>query len=370
MEPTNETKTPKPVPPKKTNKTFIIILIVLVIVGGWFGISKYIHAQHHEETDDAQVEANISPVIPRISGYVTQVRVKDNQKVKKGDTLLVLDDRDLKIKLEQAEAALATAESNLGAARASSAAAHANIASSQAGVSTVDAQIETAKINVVRTTQDYNRYANLIKDHAITQQQYEQQLAAKETAEKQLQVLMQQKNQAASQTSAVASQSNASSSQIAIAGSTIKQRQVDVDDAKLMLSYTVIVAPEDGLVSKVNVQEGQYVTTGQALFSIVLNQDIWVVANFKETQFDKMKIGQKVIVHADAFPNHPFEARVASFAAATGARFALLPPDNSSGNFVKVVQRLPVKIEFTQPSDSLVKQLIAGMNVTVDVHLD
>src|SRR5450631_537494 len=172
MEP-NETKTPKPAP-KKTNKTFIIVLIVLVIVGGWFGISKYIHGQHHEETDDAQVEANISPVIPRISGYVTQVRVKDNQKVKKGDTLLVLDDRDLKIKLEQAEAALATAESNLGAARASSSAANANIATSQAGISTVDAQIETAKINVRRTAQDYDRYANLIKDHSITQQQFEQ----------------------------------------------------------------------------------------------------------------------------------------------------------------------------------------------------
>jgi membrane fusion protein, multidrug efflux system len=368
MEPnTNETKTPKPA--AKKNKTFGIILILLVLVGGWFGISKYIHGQHHEETDDAQVEANISPVIPRISGYITQVRVKDNQKVKKGDTLLILDDRDWKIKLEQAEAALTTAESNLGAAKASSTAAHANIASSQAGVSTIDAQIETAKINVVRTTQDYNRYANLIKDHSITQQQFEQQQAAKETAEKQLQVLVEQKNQASSQTSAVASQSNAAASQIGIAGSTIKQRQVDVDDAKLTLSYTVITAPEDGLVSKVNVQVGQFVSTGQALFSVVF-QDVWVVANFKETQFDKMKIGQKVIVHADAFPGHAFEATVSSFAAATGARFALLPPDNSSGNFVKVVQRLPVKIEFTQSADSLAKQLIAGMNVTVDVHLD
>ena len=143
-----------------------------------------------------------------------------------------------------------------------------------------------------------------------------------------------------------------------------------MDDAKLTLSYTVITAPEDGLVSKVNVQEGQFVTTGQALFSVVLNQDVWVVANFKETQFDKMKIGQKVIVHADAFPDHSFEATVSSFAAATGARFALLPPDNSSGNFVKVVQRLPIKIEFKQPLDTLVKQLITGMNVTVDVHLD
>jgi len=370
MEPnTNESRSPKPAPQKR-NKTFIVILILLVVVGAWFGISKYIHAQHHEETDDAQVEANISPVIPRISGYVTQVRVKDNQRVRKGDTLLVLDDRDLKIKLQQAVAALATAESNLGAARASSTAANANIASSRAGISTIDAQIETAKINVWRATQDYNRYANLIKDHSITQQQFEQQQAAKETAEKQLQVLVQQKNQATTQTSAVSSQSHATSSQIAIANSTIKQREVDVEDAKLTLSYTVITAPEDGLVSKVNVQEGQFVSAGQALFSIVLNQDIWVVANFKETQFDKMRIGQKVLVHADAFPGHTFEATVASFAAATGARFALLPPDNSSGNFVKVVQRLPIKIQFTQPSDSLVKQLIAGMNVTVDVHLD
>ena len=370
MEPnTNEMKNPKPAA-KKTSKTFIIILILLVVVGGWFGISKYIHGQHHEETDDAQVEANISPVIPRISGYVTQLRVKDNQKVKKGDTLMVLDDRELKIKVAQAEAALATAQSNLGAARTSSTAANANIASSQAGVSTIDAQIETAKINVRRTTQDFDRYANLIKDHSVTQQQFEQQQAAKETAEKQLQVLVQQKNQASTQTSAVASQSHATSSQIAIASSTIKQREVDVDDAKLSLSYTVVTAPEDGLISKVNVQEGQFVTAGQALFSVVLNQDIWVVANFKETQFDKMKIGQKVIVHADAFPDHAFEATIASFAAATGARFALLPPDNSSGNFVKVVQRLPIKIQFTQPADSLAKQLIAGMNVTVDVHLD
>ncbi|MES1226280.1 MAG: HlyD family secretion protein, partial [Bacteroidota bacterium] len=363
MEPnTNESKTPKPSAQKKS-RVFPIILILLVVAGGWFGISKYIHGQHHEETDDAQVEANISPVIPRISGYVTQVRVKDNQKVKKGDTLLVLDDRELKIKVAQAEAALETAESNLGAAKSSSTAANANIASSQAGISTIDAQIETAKINVRRTTQDYDRYANLIKDHSITQQQFEQQQAAKETAEKQLQVLIQQKNQASTQTNAVASQSHATSSQIAIASSTIKQRQVDVDDAKLTLSYTVVTAPEDGLVSKVNVQEGQYVTTGQALFSIVLNQDIWVVANFKETQFDKMKIGQRVIVHADAFPGHEFEATVSSFGAATGARFALLPPDNSSGNFVKVVQRLPVKIQFAQPADSMVKQLIAGMNV-------
>src|SRR5262249_17845694 len=148
-------------PSKKRSKVFLIILIALVVGGGWFGISKFIHAKHHAETDDAQVEANISPIISRVAGYVMEVHVSDNQPVKKGDTLLVMDDRDLKIKLEQAEAALATAKSNLLAARASSNAAHSNIATSQASESTADAQIEAARVNVWRTDQDYNRYANL-----------------------------------------------------------------------------------------------------------------------------------------------------------------------------------------------------------------
>lgn len=366
---TNEVKNNEAAPQKKSKK-FVIILAIILIAGGWFGIKAYIHSLHHEETDDAQVEANISPVIPRISGYVTEVRVKDNQHVKKGDTLMVLDDRDLKLKLEQAEAALATAQSNLMSAQAGYTAAHANIAPSQASIGTIDAQIEAAKINIWRATQDYNRYANLIKDHSVTQQQYEQALATKQTAEKQLQVLEEQKKQATQQTSAVASQSSATSSQIGIANATIKQRQVDVDDAKLNLSYTVVTAAEDGLVSKVNVQEGQYLQAGAAVFSVVLNNDVWVVANLKETQFERINKGQKVIVTVDAFPSHEFEAEVASFSPATGARFALLPPDNSSGNFVKTVQRLPIKIEFTDLKDSLIKRLKAGMNVNVDIHLD
>lgn len=356
--------------PKKRSKVFLIVLIILVLVGGSFGISKYIHALHHEETDDAQVEANINPVIPKISGYVTEVRVKDNQKVKKGDTLLILDDRDLKIKLEQAEAALTAAQSNLVSAKATTNAAQTNIATSQASVKTIDAQIEAAKVNVWRTTQDYNRYLNLIKDHSITQQQFEQAQAAKETAEKQLQVLQEQRNQATKQTNTVSSQSSATSTQIGVANATIKQRQVDVDNALLNLSYAVVLAPADGIASKVNVQAGQFLQAGQATFSIVQDDDIWVVANFKETQFDDLKIGQKVTIDVDAFPGHEFEAQLTSFSPATGSRFALLPPDNASGNFVKVVQRLPVKIEFTNKNDSLVKQLKAGMNVNVDVHLD
>ena len=354
---------------KKRNPIFIIILAILVIGGTWFGISRYQHGLKHEETDDAQVSADISPVIPRISGYVQEIKVNDNQWVKKGDTLMVLDNRDYVIKVAQAEAALATSRSSLDNAKASTSAARANVGSVRAAINTIDAQIEAAKVTLWRASKDFDRYANLIKDKSITQQQYEQAQAAKESAEKQVAILQGQKQQAAQQTNAVSVQSDATAQQIETAGTNIRQREVDVEAAKLSLSYTVIVAPEDGLVSKVNVNAGQFVQAGQALFSIVHSDKVWVVANFKETQLNKMVEGQKVIVHADVFPGHDFEAKLASFSPATGSTFALLPPDNASGNFVKVVQRLPVRIEFENKADSLVKKLRPGMNVVVDVHL-
>jgi len=360
---------PEAVPAKrKLNKRFLIVLVAMVVGGAAFGIVKYNHAQHHEETDDAQVEANISPVIPRTAGYISDVRVRDNQQVRKGDTLIILDNRDLLIRVEQAEAALAGAQSNLQVARASTSASQANISISRASIGTADAQIEAARINVRRATQDFNRYANLIKDHSITQQQYEQAEAARQTAERQLAVLEQQRGVAREQTSAAASQSNATAQGISVAAATIRQREADVDNARLLLSYTVITAPADGLVSKVTVQPGQYVAPGQMLFALVLSE-LWVVGNFKETQINKMLEGQEVTVTADAFPGHEFKARLASFSPATGARFSLLPPDNASGNFVKVVQRVPVRIEFTDKNDTALKSLRAGMNVMVDVHI-
>ncbi|WP_089899064.1 HlyD family secretion protein [Chitinophaga arvensicola] len=356
--------------PKKKSKGFVIVLAVLVLGGGAFGITKYIHGQHHEETDNAQIDANVSPVIPRVSGYVKEVRVRDNQIVKKGDTLVILDDRDLAIKVQQAENALYAAQANLGAAEATTVAAEAGISTAQAQINTIDAQIAAAKVNLWRASQDYDRYANLIKDHSITQQEFEQASAAKQTAERQLDVLASQKAAASRQTHVVTSQSGATSKQINVANAGIKQRQTDVEDAKLNQSYTVITAPEDGALSKIFVQPGQFVTAGQSLFSVVLSTTPWVVANFKETQLDKMKLGQKVTVHIDAYPEKGLEGKVTSFSPATGSKMALLPADNASGNFVKVVQRLPVKIEFDNPNDELVKQLRPGMNVLVDVHLN
>lgn len=356
-------------PKKKKSPVFGIILGIVIIAGAIFGFRKWSYGNSHEETDDAQIASNVSPVISKISGYVADVKVKDNQFVKKGDTLIVLENKDQLILLQQAEAALGTAKSNLNTAKAGAEAAHKSINTSTAAIATANAQIEAAKVNVWKTTQDLKRYENLVKDHSITQQQYDQVLAAKQAADKQLQILVEQRNQASQQTGYVSSQSEATSEQIGVASAMIKQREVDVQNAKLNLSYTVITAKQDGFVSKVPVQVGQFLQAGSQLFSIVLNSDKWVVANFKETQLNKMVEGQKVEVKIDAFPDDKFEGVVSSISPATGSTFSLLPPDNASGNFVKVVQRVPVKIAFKDLKPEIAKKLRAGMNVLVDVEV-
>lgn len=355
--------------PKKKSILFPIILGALLIGGGIYGYSEYKHSQEHQETDDAQLATNMAPVISRVSGYVSEIKVHDNQFVKKGDTLLVLDNRDQKMALEQAQAALGIAMSNVNIAKATTSATSKNINTTNAAISTADAQIQAAKVNVWKTTQDLNRYANLIKDHSITQQQYEQALAAKQTADKQLAVLIQQKNQVAQQIGVIESQTNASSQQIGSADAIVKQKQVDVENAKLNLSYTVITAPDNGFLAKVPVQPGQFVQAGAQLFSLVRDNNVWVVANFKETQLTKMQVGQKVKISIDALPNQKLEGVVSSLSPATGSSFSLLPPDNATGNFVKVVQRVPVKIEFVNLNKNIAQKLRAGMNVSAEVNV-
>jgi len=357
---------------KKTNKIFPIVLAVIVIVGLFFGIRAIIWNKHHTETDDAQLEGNVSPVIPRVSGYVTALRVADNQVVKKGDTLLVLDQKDLLSKIEQAQAALDNANANLDVIKANVNSSRQSVASFRSNALAVQAQIQAARIRARRAAQDFDRYANLIKDHSITQQQYDQAEADKETAAAQLLVVQNQRGQASSQTESSVLQTRATTEQIKVAQAQVKQRQADLDYANLQLSYTAILAPESGTVSKRNVQQGQFVTAGQALFSLVLSNEIWVVGNFKETQLEKMRTGQDADIDVDAFPDDKFKGTVQSISGATGARFALLPPDNSTGNFVKVVQRIPVKIvlDKNDAHNKNIGFLRAGMNVTVTVNFD
>lgn len=368
---------------RKINKKFIIVLIAVVILGGGLGLYSYFHSLSHESTDDAQIESNISPVIPKVSGYIQKIYVQDNQEVQKGDTLLVIDDSDYKIRVAEAEANLLAAKGQLRAADAGILTSNTNIVTSQAGanaalanVSTADANIEAAKVQVWRTQNDFDRYAALYESQSITKQQYEQALAAKETAEKQLKILEEQKKAAEKQAAQVAQQVNStrtqtqvSESQKDVANANIKQAEANLENAKLNLSYTVIVAAESGKVSKIDLQNGQLVQAGQALFSLIPDNNTWVVANFKETQMENIRPGQKVEIDVDAFSKHKFEGKIESISPATGAKFALLPPDNASGNFVKTVQRIPVKITFSNPNDELMKLLRPGMNVVVDVHL-
>lgn len=355
---------------KPTNKKFLVILIVLVVLGATYGIYKYMHSLAHEETDDAQVEKNMNPILPRVTGYVTKVYVKDNDFVKKGDTLFTIDDKDYVIRVEEAKAALAAAKGNFEAAKADIGGATANISVSEANVQSSKGNIEAAKVRLWRATNDFQRFENLYKNHSITKQQFEQAQAAKQEAEAQLKVLQQAENASNYQKNVIVSRSNVTGKQVDVASANIKKAQAMLDAAKLNLAYTVVTASIDGQVATIDIQPGQLVQPGQALFYIINNQDAWVVANFKETQLNKMKEGQKVTIIADAYPDVKFEGVLTSFSPATGSRFSLLPPDNATGNFVKTIQRLPVKISLTENNDKeKIKLLRPGMNVEVDVHV-
>lgn len=368
---------------RKINKKFITILLVVVLVGGGFGVYQYFHSLAHEITDDAQVESTISPVIPKVSGYIKKVYVEDNQEVRKGDTLLWIDDVDYKIKVEQAEAALLAAKSQRGVADAGVVVSNANTGISEAGVTaahanvaTAQASIEAAEVQVWRAKNDFERYDALYQKQSITKQQYEQALAAKESAEKQLKILQEQKKavekqaaQVAQQVNSSRSQTQISRSQTSVADANIKKAEADLENAKLNLSYTVVLAAENGRVSAINLQNGQLVQAGQALFSLIPKENSWVVANFKETQMEFIRPGQEVFIKVDAFPKHKFQGTVNSISPATGAKFALLPPDNASGNFVKTVQRIPVKIKFSNSKDELLPLIRPGMNVEVDINI-
>ena len=353
----------------KKNKVFGIILAVIVVLGTIWGVTKYIHGQHHEETEDAQVEADISPIIPKVAGYVERLFVDDNKTVKAGDTLVILDDRDLKLKVLQAVAALENAKANLASIQASYSAAQENVLSSKSNLDASEGAIEIAKVRARRAEQDFKRYQELIKTNSITQQQYEQAEAERDATAKQLEVAQRQREASFRETSSKKAQSGVSEKNISLARTLVEEREADLKYAQLQLSYAYILAPSSGVISRKNVQPGQYIQAGQSLFALVTETQKWIVANFKETQLTKMKPGQNVEIEVDAFPGETFTGKIESLSPATGAKFALLPPDNASGNFVKVVQRIPVKILLTEKAEKS-SLLRAGMNVIVDVELD
>ncbi|WP_199120113.1 HlyD family secretion protein [Pedobacter sp. ASV28] len=342
-------------PAKKKNKVIPIILGVLIIIGAVFGITEYNYYSKHVDTDDAQIDGDISPVIARVSGYVKDINFEENTKVNQGQVLVTLDDNDYKIKLEQAQAGRVAANAGVGVSQS-------QIVATSANTSIAKANIQAAKVKLELAQKDFDRYANLVKDGSITKQAFDQAKAQKESAQAAYDAAVDQYN-------ATLKQVGTTQSQLTVSNSGVSQRQADVDFAKLQLSYTQIQAPTTGIVSRKNLQKGQLVQAGQSLFSIVNENSIYVTANFKETQLEKIRIGQKVKIDVDAYPDQDIEGEVYNFAPITGAKGALLPPDNATGNFVKVVQRIPVKIKFTTKDKSVLEKLRPGMSVKVSVTI-
>ncbi|WP_439883170.1 HlyD family secretion protein [Pontibacter sp. MBLB2868] len=337
---------------KKSKKVVPLILGVILLVGAFFGIKEYMYLSKHEDTDDAQIDADISPVVARVGGYVESIKFEENEHVSEGEVLVQLDDRDYRIKLEQAQAAQQGATAGTSVAQA-------QINTTIANSSTAKANAEAAKVKLWQAEQDFKRYENLVKDGSVTQQQFEQAKAQRDAARASYQA-------AQDNYQAALKQIQTTKSQLVVSNTGVDQRQADVDFANLQLSYATIKAPVSGIASKKNVQVGQLIQPGQTLFSIVNDSSLYVTANFKETQLEHLREGQHVNVVVDAFPDAPIKGEIYNFSPATGAKFSLLPPDNASGNFVKVVQRVPVKIKIFAPKD-LKQRLRPGMSVKVSV---
>jgi membrane fusion protein, multidrug efflux system len=304
----------------KGRQTAITAVAVLAALGLICGLIYAIRAMSRESTDDSFITGHVISVSARVSGYVDKVLAKDNQPVEQGDVLVELDPRDFQIALDMARAKLSAA---------------------QADETQSQARADMASVEAGRTEKDYNRYKQLFDANAgVTQQQLD--------------------NASAAATSARA-QFGSANSQVAANHAKIAQEKAAVEQAQLNLSYTKIIAPQAGRVTKKSVEQGEHISTGQPLLAIV-PPEIWVVANFKETQLKHMKPGQQVTIKVDAYSGKTFKGHIDSIQAGTGSVFSLLPPENATGNYIKVVQRVPVKVVFDEDPNDL-KTLSPGMSV-------
>jgi membrane fusion protein (multidrug efflux system) len=307
----------------------------------------------YETTDDASIEAHVIEVSPKVSAHVVAVHFDDNYDVKRGDLLVKLDPRDFEVNLASAQASLASAKSKLSQAEAQQ-----NMA--RAGIGQTKADLASAQATADNAEADLKRNAQLYQTHVIDRREYDAS-----TAQAKSDVANVESN--AKKVTSQEAQVQLADAQYSAASAEEKQAEAQLRQAELQLSYTRIYAPFAGRVTKKSVEPGNYVQPGQTLFSLV-PPEVWVIANFKETQLKSMKVGQPVSVRVDAVPGHDFQAHVDSFQVGTGGRFTLLPPENATGNFVKVVQRVPVKIVFDEPANNL-QRVWAGESVEPRVNV-
>ena len=329
-----------------------VVIGTLLSVALFFGVKKIIFSLTHETTDNAQIETSIVPVLTRISGYVKVLDIKDFDSVTQNQVVAEIDDADLKMQLEEQQSDLQQANAEVANAKAQLANAILSLQSNKGA-------IDLKKIRQQKSTNDLNRDKNLFKEQAITRKQVEEtefQLASANqelvnaqtdlaTAKNRIQVLNENLNRA-----------------LAI----IEMKKTRIKETELKLSYTKISAPTTGKIGKKNISIGQFVQAGTPLFSIVNDSSYWIVANFKESQLAYLQEGRQVKVRVDAYPDLDVKGTIVSLSDATGAKFSLLPPDNSSGNFIKVTQRVPVKISIDNQA-AFKNKLRAGMSVFITV---
>ena len=362
-----QTQEAKPETKAGNGKKRLFIMLTIGFVAAAIFLYFKIKAAGHEQTNNAQIDAMITPVRNIVPGFVKAIHFTDNQPVKKDDVLIEIDDQDYKAKVMQAEAALESAKAQLDMAHTGAYVAKANANSTSLNGAAIQDNIKSQQAIVTKNEQEMARLEKMLKDGSATKQQYEATWAETESSKAKLEMLKKEYEASTSQTLGAKSSAEGKHAEIELAQAVIKQRESELQLAQTQLANTVIKAPYDGIVSKKSVEPGQYLQSGVPVCSTVDYTHIWVSANFKETQIGDMRPGQEVKIKLDAFPNVRLNGRLESFGGATGAKFALLPPDNSTGNFVKITQRVPVRIEITEYPQELNGMLLPGLSAEVDV---
>ena len=338
---------------KNIKRAYNIVIIALLVVFVGLVCSRFIHWGHVEYTDDAQVWRHITPLNARVGGFIKEIRFEDYNRVKKGDTLVIIEDAEYQLQLAQAEAQLKGQQSGSSAVSASMNTMTSNVRVAAAG-------LEEARVNLENAKADFERFSALLEKDAVTRQQYDNASARYEAARARYEQANSQK-----QSTALVVNEQAQRLSQTHAGTSVAEAAVNL--ARLNLSYTVIVATCDGVMGRKDIHEGQLVQPGQQLARIVDDDQVWVIANYRETQMKHIQVGNQVEFKADAVPGVTYRGEVESIAAGTGSVFSNIPVDNATGNFVKVEQRVPVRIKVTSENADNVKKLLAGLNVETEV---
>ncbi len=344
----------------KTDKIIIMLTkwsgIALLVGMIIWGTTHFLKGYHYEQTNDAQVDAYLSPINAKVGGYIRKIHYKDNQQVKKGDTLVVIESDEYGLKKDVASAELMSSEAKLPILAA-------NEETQRRSIDVIKAQLAGAKARLDQQQKEFDRYRNLLTDESTTQQKFDNISASLSIAQSDYDQTKASWRVAESKLNDFRAQRNAIQAEIKIKEMLLERQELDI-------RYTIITAPFDGKIGKKTIQEGQLIQAGQTLaFLVNKAEEKWVMANFKETQIGNFKIGQEASIEVDAFPNEEFKGTIESLSPTTGSRYSLLPPDNATGNFVKITQRIPVRIKLTDRPEKLTK-LSAGMNANVYVLKD